>query len=392
MIRFRSFLKFASAGLVGTVLSTASANVVDDGANLSDLSPVIPGALAMLDEDDGPPPPPPPPPAGEARPGRNAGRPDGPPPRGEGRPGGRGERLRGPGGPPDGGPDDDMGPRRGPGPGGPPPGGPDGRPPLGHPLIRMIAPHNPQLAGRLERLRRESPEKFDRILAEALVRRLEETLDAEGVPPGEPLPPEALGGPGPRGRGPRHGRPGGPGGGPPPVGPDDMPPPPPGGPGGGPPDFDGPDGGPPDMGGPDDMRPPRGDGPPGPGGPHMRNGGPGRPGGPPPLPPELRGKWQDAEQRHADATRRVDELVRGLRESGKAADDKGKAELQAAVVEQFEARTALRLLEIERHELDLKLIQQAIDRMKGEVERRGGERDDIVRRRMEALLSGVGHD
>lgn len=91
-----------------------------------------------------------------------------------------------------------------------------------------------------------------------------------------------------------------------------------------------------------------------------------------------------------DATRRVEEIVRSLRDSDAAPTPDLVAELQAAVAEQFEARTALRMLEIEHHELELQLIQAAIQRMKTEVERRSGERDDIIRRRMEALLSGGG--
>ncbi|MBL8878205.1 MAG: hypothetical protein JNG88_03705 [Phycisphaerales bacterium] len=372
MFLSRSVLKFASAGVFGAMLCLASPAIADDDPQLEDLAMVTPGALAMTD-DDAPPPGDAARPRGPRPPRDNA--PGGP--RGEGRPGPR--AARGPGGPPDGGPEGELGPRR-PGPpgvDGPPPG----RPPLGHPLIRMIALRDPELAGRLERLRRESPEKFERVLAEALVRRLEETLDAEGVPPGEPLPPEELDGPrGPRGHGPPGRHRAGPGGRPPEDGgPDGLPP-------DGAPEIDGPDA-PPPMGGADEMRPPHGEGPRGAG----RGGPPGAAGGSrppfgPPMSPELRGKWQDAEQRHADTTRRVDDLVRSLRESKSAPDAKLRAELEAAIGEQFESRTALRMLDIERHEIELKLIQQVIERMKSEVERRSSERNEIIQRRMDALL------
>lgn len=364
MFRSRNFLTVASAGVFGALCCSAGFALTDDEPRLEDLSPMIPGALAMI-EDDGPPP-------DEARPrGPRPVRDEPPPgPRGEGRPGPRPGRVREPGGPPEDGPEAGGGPRR-PGPPGLENGPPPGRPPLGHPLIRMIALRNPELAGRLERLRRESPEKFERVLAEALVRRLEETLDAEGVPAGEPLPPEEFDGP--RGHGPpgrRHAGPGGPGGRPPQGGPD------------GPPEMDGPDG-PPPGDGPDGLRPE----PMRRGGPPMGAEGPRPPGGPP-MPPELRTKWRDAEERHADATRRVDELVRAVRESKADPDSKRRAELEAAIAEQFESRTALRLLDIERHEFELKMIQQVIEKMRLEVERRGGERDEIIRRRMESLLGG----
>lgn len=72
-------------------------------------------------------------------------------------------------------------------------------------LLRLIAERRPELAERLEHLRRRSPEHFRRVLVDALTRRLEEALnEAErNVPPGpperfgpdDPLPPEP---PGPR--------------------------------------------------------------------------------------------------------------------------------------------------------------------------------------------------
>lgn len=341
---------------VGLGLSVFCSARAEEGPKYADHSSKIPCYFAMLDDGDTPPPPP-----AEAGPR---------PPRGEGRPARDTDRKRNAIGSRDGGGPPRIG-REGPRPDDPPE---MRRPPLTHPLIRFIAPHNPELAGRLESLRRESPEQFERILAEALVRRLDEALDAEGVPPGEPLPPDALGGP--RGRGKRPA--------PPEGGPDFGPPrggfaPPPGGP-----ETD-----PPPMDGPGAMRPPRGAGP---DGPRMREGRPPHPFSRRTDSPELRAKREDAEQRHADATHRVEELVRAFRASGSNPSPDLAEELHAAVAEQFEARTALRLLEIEQHELELKFIQAAIDRMKSEVERRSSERDDILRRRMEALLSGGARD
>jgi hypothetical protein len=68
------------------------------------------------------------------------------------------------------------------------------------PLLRIIGHHSPELAGRLERLWRRSPERCHEVLMDALVFRLEEKLDEaerdlrhdEPRPPGEresPRPP-----------------------------------------------------------------------------------------------------------------------------------------------------------------------------------------------------------
>jgi hypothetical protein len=76
------------------------------------------------------------------------------------------------------------------------------------PLLRIIAERRPDLAARLEELQRRSPQRFEEVLADALMFRLEDTLgDAE---PGEAPPAdERRGGApasrpaGPRGPGPQ---------------------------------------------------------------------------------------------------------------------------------------------------------------------------------------------
>jgi hypothetical protein len=66
--------------------------------------------------------------------------------------------------------------------------------------MRLLAEHRPELAERLERVRREDPKRFERILMEALAPRIERALDEEAerplgprgglLPPGErPAPP-----------------------------------------------------------------------------------------------------------------------------------------------------------------------------------------------------------
>jgi hypothetical protein len=83
----------------------------------------------------------------------------------------------------------------------PPPGarpGPPHRPPphveMIERLLPLIADRHPELAERLNEMRRRAPEEFERVLAEALAVRLEETL---GVRDDRPRPP------GPRMKGPR---------------------------------------------------------------------------------------------------------------------------------------------------------------------------------------------
>lgn len=82
--------------------------------------------------------------------------------------------------PPDGpdGPRAHHGPPPG-GPGGPPEGFPHGGPPppYGDAFLRIIRERRPELANRLDQLCRKSPGRFQEIVADALLFRLEERLD-----------------------------------------------------------------------------------------------------------------------------------------------------------------------------------------------------------------------
>ncbi len=63
--------------------------------------------------------------------------------------------------------------------------------PLGRPvdpLLRVVAERRPELAERLERLRRRSPERFQDVLVEALMSRLEDALNEAERNPGPPEP------------------------------------------------------------------------------------------------------------------------------------------------------------------------------------------------------------
>jgi hypothetical protein len=133
-----------------------------------------------------PPPRPEPPPGGE-RPAHERGQP--------------GPGPRPPMPPPGGGPGPLPPPGGAPGPGGQAgPGGPGGgRPDMLHPplppfapLMRIIAERRPELAERLERLRRRDPHRLEQVLMDALMMRIEQTLDeAEANSAERPEPPQA---------------------------------------------------------------------------------------------------------------------------------------------------------------------------------------------------------
>jgi hypothetical protein len=147
----------------------------------------------------------------------------------------------------------------------------------------------------------------------------------------------------------------------------------------------------------DDQRSPRDseDGPPPPRPPRDRdgqgdeNGPPMRPPfGPPPRGPQdgMRGgpDRSDPEFRKAmDAQRELDqkvgEAIRQYRQATGEARDKAKKEIEELVGKQFEARQAMRDLEIKRIEADLK-------RMRESQERRTKARDEIIKRRVADLL------
>ncbi|HPM23425.1 MAG TPA: hypothetical protein PLP66_05935, partial [Phycisphaerae bacterium] len=153
------------------------------------------------------------------------------------------------------------------------------------PLLRLIGEQRPELAQRLERLRRESPDLFREVLLQALSARLEDALNAVGATPGVPGAESQPGGP-PRDR---HGA-----------------------------DFGGP-GGPPPGGG----------------------RGPGE------LSPELRGRLHELEERHAQLEARSREVaarLAGVRAQGAAEDvqDALREELRNVVREQFDVRSELR--------------------------------------------------
>lgn len=185
-------------------------------------------------------------------------------------------------------------------------------------LLRMVRAHRPELAERLARLARQSPDRFHEVLVEALISRLESALDETEAEPGPPGRPE---------RGPRS-----------PVRP----------------------------------RP-----------------GPAEPGGPPPG--DVLPRVRELEERHGELERQSQELARQMRELGEGADAEVRhaalrEQLVRVVNEQFEVRTQLRHMELERMQRELHRIQEMVERLQGQLERRERERPAITERRIGQLL------
>jgi len=110
------------------------------------------------------------------------------------------------------------------------------------------------------------------------------------------------------------------------------------------------------------------------------------------MPPELRGRIRELEQKQGELERRAQELARQVREARDrhpdapdAAKDQ-RAELNRVVGEQFEVRTALRKLEVERIGRELKMMREALERVQKDLQEREAERGSIVERRVKQLL------
>ena len=238
----------------------------------------------------------------------------------------------------------------------PPPGHPDAwdgppgdasvQPPLGppfwrpagvrgDPLLRLVGARRPDLARRLAELRERSPARFREVVAEAFLSRLEEALDrAEGAPSYRGVPGHS------EDRGPRGGRPG----------------------------FSG-------------------LGPGGPPGPGWGQRGP-SPLGPPPVEDEaVEPRVRELERRVDELERQTRELVertRGAREADRPA---AREELRQRLREQFELRGELRKLHVGRMERQLRALQDHLERVRQELRQREAEREAIIERRLESLLS-----
>lgn len=178
-------------------------------------------------------------------------------------------------------------------------------------LLRLLAERRPELAERLGRLRRRSPERFRRVLLEALTDRLEERLNE--MERGEPLPLE-------------------------PLGPEGVPP--------------------------------------------AERPGP---------PEEHRIRVRDLEERQGRLEARSHELAQRWRELERPdanAEERRRLhdELERVVQEQFNVRSELRRVELERLGHELRRLHEMVERMERDLAEREQQRAQIVERRMRQLL------
>jgi len=188
-------------------------------------------------------------------------------------------------------------------------------PPL-QPLLRMIHQHRPELAERLERLRKESPERFREVVLDAMIFRLEAALD-EGEHPGGPPP----GHPGPGREGQRMG--------------------------------------------PGQRRP------------HPAE--------------QMHIRIREMEERHEHLEQQSHELAHHLREireqqASKEDIERAHGKLAAVVNQQFDLRSELRRTELERVQRELEQLRRMVEKMERQLDRRAGERDVIIERRINQLL------
>jgi hypothetical protein len=204
------------------------------------------------------------------------------------------------------------------------PGGP--RPPVApvDALLRLIAERRPELAKRLERMRRESPRRLREVVLDALTARLEEALNEAENSPERPV--------GPRGEG--RGVRGGPG-----------------------------------------ERP---------GGRAIRERGLAER---PEFRQRVRELEEQHEQleRHSQE---LAQKLHEQRAGGAATEelDRLRDELTGVVQHQFEVRTELRKAELQRIEQELQRIREMVGNLQRELEHREKEREAIIQKRIDQLL------
>ena len=205
-----------------------------------------------------------------------------------------------------------------------PPGGP--RPPIApfDPLLRLIAERRPELAERLERLRRESPRRLREVVLDALTSRLEEALNEAERSPERPI--------GPRGEG-REAR-----------------------------------------GGPGERL----------GAAAQRERGPAER---PEFRQRMRELEEQHEQLERQSQELAQQL-REQRTGGAAAGelDRLREELTGVVKHQFEVRTELRKAELQRIERELQRMREMVEKLQRELEQREKEREAIIQKRIDQLL------
>ena len=182
-------------------------------------------------------------------------------------------------------------------------------PPPPFPMLRIIAERRPELAARLENLMRNSPEKFEEVLAKALMFQLESALN----------------------------------------------------------DVD-------DEPAPRDGKHPVPPGEPGPG-PDQRSH-------------EAQAKMRELIEKQDQLELQSRTLAEKLRATGLSDADKQslREELRRTIEEQFEVRSTLRQHELERLQKEIERLQAGVARVQAELDKRGKEKEAIIKHRVEQLL------
>lgn len=95
-------------------------------------------------------------------------------------------------------------------------------------------------------------------------------------------------------------------------------------------------------------------------------------------------RHQELEKNSRSAARQLRAALR-VREGGDERSDKLRARLEQIINKQFDTRTEMRHVELERIESQLRQLQESLERLRSDFERRQSERGTIVERRIREL-------
>jgi hypothetical protein len=105
---------------------------------------------------------------------------------------------------------------------------------------------------------------------------------------------------------------------------------------------------------------------------------------------------RELQEQQGEADRRAHELAAKLRDDEVQPGERERArlreELRAVVEQQFEVRSELRAMELERLRGDVGRLQRRLEAVQAELDRRAAERTGIIERRMQELLERDGGD
>jgi len=109
------------------------------------------------------------------------------------------------------------------------------------------------------------------------------------------------------------------------------------------------------------------------------------------MPPEMRARVRELEEQHARLEERVRELMarlHGPQGTDMSSDERAalREELAKVLNEQFDTRTELRKLELQRMEQELNRLREMLEKRRKDFEARERERSTIIERRTKQLL------